>query len=182
MRVSGKRLAVGFLLMAPSAVAHEPGVSRSTLTERADGTVHGQFTFAASEARSALDKGGHVAIDVRADGDPCSPGAVTETTDVDDLVFDEDFACARATSSIVATARFLDRLGKAHENIASLEAFGDSGNIASEFLSGDDHRTIVKELHRPKPKTPRSVIILGAVAAALMLVLVLRYSLPKREG
>lgn len=149
------------------------------LTEQQDGTVHGTFTFAAVEARSALDRAGHVAIDVRTDGDSCKPGPVVESTDVDDLVFDEDFRCTRATSSIVATAGFLDKLGDAHESAASIEAFGDTSDIAFAFLRGD-HRTVVKELHRPKPKTPRRVYIAAATMAAVVLLLTLR-TLRKRR-
>jgi hypothetical protein len=169
----------GFLLMAAGADAHDPGTSRTMLTEQADGTIHGTFTFAAVEARSALGGDGHVAVDVATDGNPCSAGAVVETKDEDDLVFDEDFACARATTSIVITARFLDKLGGAHESGASIEAFGDTSNIAFEFLRGD-HRTIAKELHRPKPKMPRSVFVLMGVAGTLLLVLVLRSTLRSR--
>ena len=167
-------LAVAIVLLVPATVhAHDRGTSRTMLTELENGTVHGTFTFAASEARAALDRHGHVAIEVRADGDVCAPGAVVESTDVDDLVFDEDFACARATSSIVATAHFLDKLGDAHESAASIEAFGDTSNVAFAFLR-TDHPTLAKELHRPRPKSHRRIYIAAAMGAALVLLLTLR--------
>jgi len=153
-------------------------VSRSTLTEHADGSIHGQFTFAAIEAPAALDHEGRVAIDVRTDGDPCTAGLPSVTQETDALVFDEDFECTRATSSITATVRFLDQMSGAHENIASLEGYGNSSNIASEFLSGE-HRVIALELHRPKPKTPLFVFLFAGMAAALVIFIALRSILRK---
>ncbi len=166
--------ALAIVTLVSSARAHDLGVSRSTLTERGDGSIHGQFTFAAIEAPNALDAAGHVAIDLRTDGEPCTAGTVVKGSETDSLVYDEDFACTRATTSIVATVGFLGRMGAAHENIASLEGYGDSANIASEFLSGE-HRTITLELHRPKPKTSRVAFVVAAfVVAALVIAVAMR--------
>jgi hypothetical protein len=171
-------LAVALALVAPTVHAHDLGVSRSTLTEHQDGSIHGQFTFALPEGPSALDPDGHVAIQIRTDGDTCTPGTPTPTLESDTIIFDEEFECARATSSIVATVQFLGQMGSAHENIASLEAWGDASNIASEFLSGE-HRTIALDLHRAKPKTPRAALVAFAIAGALVLVIAIRSILRK---
>jgi hypothetical protein len=164
-------LAVGF--WASSASAHDLGVSRSTLTERQDGSIHGQFTFAAREGAAALDPAGHVAIEIRTDGARCTPTLPTATLESDGLVFDEDFACTRATTSIEATVAFVGQMGSAHEHVATLEAWGDNGAVTSELLRGE-HRTIALTLHRPRPKTPRMVLVALALGGALVLVVAIR--------
>jgi hypothetical protein len=165
---------VGLLVVALPARAHDLGVSRSTLTEGADGSVRGQFTFATSEAPAALDAKGHVAIAVFADNEQCVPGAATSRpAEGDAVVIEEDFACTPATSSIEATVEFLPRMAGAHENIASIAAVGESVASASEFLSGN-HRTITLELHRPRRKTPRGAIVFGVITGALILVIAAR--------
>ena len=166
-------LVLAMALSAPSASAHELGVSRSTLTEREDGSIHGQFTFAAREGASALDPVGHLAIEVRTDGERCTPSLPTATLESDGLVFDEDFACTRATTSIDATIAFVGQMGSAHENVATLEGWGDASTITSELLRGE-HRTIALELHRPRPKTPRMVFVALALGGALVLVVAIR--------
>ncbi len=172
-------IGVAVFLVAPLATAHDLGVSRSTLTEREDGSIHGQFTFAMREAPSALDRSGHVAIDVRTDGELCTPSVPTAAPESDGLVFDEDFTCTRATSSIDATIQFLGEMGSTHQNVASLEAWGDASNISSELLSGE-HRTITLALHRPRPKAPRVVLLVTlAVFGALVLVVAIRSILRK---
>ena len=72
----------------------------------------------------------------------------------------ESFACTPATSSIEATVEFSSppRMAGAHENIASLAAFGESVASASEFLSGN-HRTTSRSsstVHAARHRAPRS--------------------------
>lgn len=167
-------LALGVLLGASVASAHTLGVSRADLVERPDGSIHGRFSFAAREAPSALDPDGHVAIDVRTDGRPCTPGPVTSSADGDGVVLEEDFACTKATRSIDAIAYFVTQMSGAHEDVARIE----TPEGTHQALLAPDHRTLSVSLARPRRETSRRgrtlAIALGAAAAVALLALAIR--------
>ena len=163
------------LALAPSvARAHDLGISRMNLAEQPDGKIRARFTFTAREAAAAFDRDGHVAVDVRTDGESCVPGPVTTTPDGDGLVVDEDFACAKATRSIEAIAYFVTQMGASHEDVAIVE----TPEGTHEELLRPSHRAIVVSLARaPRRESPRrgkiAAIVGIAVAAAAALALVL---------
>jgi hypothetical protein len=149
-------------------------VSRTDLVET-DGGIHGRFTFAAIDAKNALDRDGYVAIDVKTDGTPCTPGPTATTPDGDGVLIDEDFACTRATSSIEATLYFVTELGAMHEDVARILVSESS----HEELLRAPHRTILLELHRDKKKTEpltatRPWLVLGVIAAVALIAFVIR--------
>ena len=159
------------------ARAHDPNVSRSDLVETDAGGIHGRFTFAASDAKNAFDRDGHVSIDVKTDGVSCAPGPVTTMPDGDGVIVDEDFACTRATSSIEATLYFVTELGGAHEDIARIAAT----EASHEELLRAPHRTILLELRRPSRKTEspllstwRPWVVLGLIAAVALIAFAIR--------
>lgn len=172
-------LALAGAMVAPSrAYAHDPNVSRTDLVETDAGGIHGRFIFAATDATSALDRDGHVAIDVTSDGAPCTPGPTTTTPDGDGVIIDEDFACARATSSIEATLYFVTELGGTHEDVARIAATESS----HEELLRAPHRTILLELHRGRKKpesTRRPWVVLGVIAAVALIALAIRSRMKK---
>jgi hypothetical protein len=169
---------LGALAIASSAAAHDLGVSRMELVERDDGSIHGRFTFAAREAHVAFDKDGHVAVDVKTDGASCVAGPVTTARDGDGLVVDEDFACARATTSIEAIAYFVTEMGGAHEDVARIV----TKDATHEELLRAPHRALVLELHRPtRARTPRSWIVAVAVAAVALIALAIRSILKGKD-
>ncbi|HEX4516025.1 MAG TPA: hypothetical protein VH054_20890 [Polyangiaceae bacterium] len=153
-------------------------MSRTDLVETDAGGIHGRFMFTAIDARNVLDRDGHVAVDVMTDGAPCTPGPATTTPDGDGVIIDEDFACARATSSIEATLYFVTELGGTHEDVARIAASESS----HEELLRAPHRTILLELHRGKKKaesTPRPWIVLGLIAAVALIALAIRSRMKK---
>jgi hypothetical protein len=159
------------VLAAATAAAHTLGISRSELVERADGTIHGRFVFAAREADAAFDRDGHVAVDVRTDGESCAPGPVTTAPDGDGLVIDEDFACKKATRSIDAIAYFVTQMSGAHEDVAMLQT---PEGTHQELLT-PSHRTITVTLNRPRRAAPhrgRAIAVVAGAAAALALLAV----------
>ena len=167
-------------MLAPShARAHDPNVSRTDLVETDAGGIHGRFTFAASDAKNAFDRDGHVSIDVKTDGASCTPGPATTTPDGDGVIVDEDFACARAASSIEATLYFVTDLGGAHEDIARVAA----PEASHEELLRAPHRTIVLELHRKtKAEAPqRPWVVLGTIAAVALLIAFASWHEPRRS-
>jgi hypothetical protein len=165
-------------MVASRADAHDPNVSRTDLVESdANGGVHGRFSFAAADAKNALDRDGHVSVDVKTDGAPCTPGPATTTPDgADGIVIDEDFACARATSSIEATLYFVTELGGTHEDVARIA----TAETSHEELLRAPHRTILLELRRKaKADAPlgaawRPWVVLGAIAAVALIALAIR--------
>lgn len=169
-----RALTLAVLLASGVAAAHTLGISRTDLVERADGSIHGRFTFAAAEAAEAFDRDGHVAIEVRTDGEACTPGPVTRAVDGDGLVVDEDFACAKATRSIEAIAYFVTQMTGSHEDVAVVE----TPEGTHEELLRPDHRTIAVTLARPRRVTPhrtRNVaLVAGAAAAVALLALAIR--------
>lgn len=161
------------MLASTRARAHDPNVSRTDLVEGGDaGAIHGRFTFSASDAKNALDRDGHVSVDVKTDGASCTPGPVTTTPDGDGVIVDEDFACTRAASSIEATLYFVTELGDTHEDVARIAASESS----HEELLRAPHRTIVLELHRkPKAEAPqRPWWVLGMIAAVALIAFAIR--------
>jgi hypothetical protein len=160
------------MVVSSRAYAHDPNVSRTDLVEGDAGAIHGRFTFAAGDAKNALDHDGHLSIDVKTDGVSCAPGPVTTMPDGDGVILDEDFACARATASIEATLYFVTELGGTHEDIARVAAAESS----HEELLRAPHRTILLELHRKasaeKPQRPWWV--LGAIAAVALIAFAIR--------
>src|SRR5262249_10630605 len=118
-------------------------------------------------------------VDVKTDGASCSAGPVTTTPDGDGVIFDEDFGCTRATSSIEATLYFVTELGGGgmHEDIARIAAAESS----HEELLRAPHRTIVLELRRKKTaEAPqRPWIVLGLIAAVALIALVIRSRMKK---
>ncbi|HEY2365567.1 MAG TPA: hypothetical protein VGH87_04235 [Polyangiaceae bacterium] len=162
----------GAMLASSRAYAHDPNLSRTDLVEGDAGGIHGRFTFAASDAKNAFDRDGHVSIDVKTDGASCAPGPVTTMPDGDGVIVDEDFACTRATASIEATLYFVTELGSTHEDIARI-AVSESSH---EELLRAPHRTILLELHRkPKAEAPLAVawrpwLVLGTIAAVALLI------------
>jgi len=165
-------------MVASPALAHDPNVSRTDLVETDAGGIHGRFTFTAIDAKNALDRDGHVSIDVRTDGASCAPGPVTTTPDGDGVIFDEDFACTRATSSIEATLYFVTELGGTHEDIARIAASESS----HEELLRAPHRTILLELHRKaKAESPqRAWLVLGTIAAVALIAFAIRSRMKTR--
>jgi hypothetical protein len=162
----------GAMLASSHAYAHDPNVSRTDLVETDAGGIHGRFSFTAGDSKNALDRDGHVSIDVKTDGAACSPGPATTTPDGDGVIIDEDFACARAASSIEATLYFVTELGSTHEDIARI-AVSESSH---EELLRAPHRTILLELRRkPKAEAPLAVawrpwLVLGTIAAVALLI------------
>ena len=165
-------------LTSARAHAHGANVSRTDLVEN-DRGVHARFSFAAVDAKNAFDRDGHVSIDVKTDGVSCAPGPATTTPDgADGVIVEEDFACARATSSIEATLYFVTELGGTHEDVAMITA----PELTHEELLRAPHRTILLELHRAKKtESPqRPFVVLGAIAAVALIALAIR-SRMKRE-
>jgi len=177
--VSKRALFVLVLVAAPlPAAAHTLGLSRCDLVERADGSIHGRFNFAAREAEAAFDRDGHVAVDVRTDGQSCAPGPVTTAPDGDGIVVDEDFACTAATRSIEVIAYFVTQMSGSHEDVASLET---AEGTHQELLT-PDHRALVLELARPRRESPRRspALVVGLVAAAVALLAIAIRSILRR--
>ncbi len=169
---------VGVMAIAGTASAHDLGVSRMNLVERPDGSIHGRFTFAAREAQGAFDRDGHVAVEVKSDGVACKPGPATSTPDGDGVVVEEDFACARATTSIEAIAYFVTEMGAQHEDIARVE----TAESTHEELLRAPHRTILLELHRKRAEAPqRGWIAAFAIAAVALIALAIRSILKRGE-
>ena len=160
------------MLASSLAFAHDPNVSRTDLVEGDAGAIHGRFTFAAADANNALDRDGHVSIDVKTDGASCAPGPATTTPDGDGIIVDEDFACTRAASSIEATLYFVTELGTAHEDVARVA----TAESSHEELLRAPHRTIVLELHRAKTPEPsrRPWVVLVAIAAVALIAFAIR--------
>jgi hypothetical protein len=176
--LSARALAFVIVMTASaSAHAHDANVSRTDLVESDAGGIHGRFSFAVADAKNALDRDGHVSIDVKTDGAPCTPGPVTTTPDGDGVIFDEDFACTRATASIEATLHFVTELGGTHEDVARIAASESS----HEELLRAPHRTILLELRRGSKKEPRERpwIVLGAIALVALIALVIRSRMAK---
>lgn len=175
-------LAIACALVASPALAHDVGISRMNLAELPDGKIHARFTFTAREAAAAFDRDGHVAVDVRTDGESCVPGPVTTTPDGDGLVVDEDFACAKATRSIEAIAYFVTQMGASHEDVAIVE----TPEGTHEELLRASHRAIVVSLARaPRRESPRRgkiAAIAAAGAAALALVIAAIRSILRRRA
>ena len=146
------------------------------LVERADGTVHGRFVFAAREAAGAFDREGRVAVDVKSDGVSCAAGPATTTPDGDGIVVEEDFSCAKATTSIEAIAYFVTEMGAQHEDVARIE----TPESTHEELLRAPHRTIVLELHRKRAESPQRGWIAGIAVAALALIAIAIRSILKR--
>lgn len=173
--------ALALSLAESDARAHDLGISRMNLVEQPDGKIHARFTFTAREASAAFDRDGHVAVDVRTDGESCVPGPATTTPDGDGLLVDEDFACAKATRSIEAIAYFVTQMGPSHEDVAIVE----TPEGTHEELLRASHRAIVVALSRaPRRESPRrgkiaALAAAGAVALALVIVAI-RYILQRR--
>ena len=166
------------MLASSHALAHDPNVSRTDLVESDAGVIHARFTFAASDAKNALDRDGHVSIDVKTDGASCTAGPATTAPDGDGVIVDEDFACTRATSSIEATLYFVTELGGTHEDIARIAAPESS----HEELLRAPHRTILLELHRKtKAEAPqRPWLVLGTIAAVALIAFAIRSRMKNR--
>ncbi len=160
-------------------------MSRTDLVESEAGGIHGRFAFAAIDARNALDRDGHVAIDVKTDGAPCTPGPATTTPDGDGVLIEEDFACTRATSSIEATLYFVTELGATHEDVARIVAEAsppESGSASHEELLRAPHRTILLELHRGKKRAEspqRPWVVLAVIASVALIAFVIRSRMKK---
>lgn len=169
--------AIACALVSTTASAHDLGISRMNLVERADGTVHARFTFAAREVSAALDRDGHVAVDVRSDGESCAAGAVTTTTEGDGVVLEEDFACSPATRSLEVVAYFVTQMSGSHEDVAILE----TPEGTHEELLRPSHRAIRVELSRPRRESPHrwtpAAIACAAAAAVALLAFGIRYIL-----
>lgn len=176
MRIS-PLVAFVFAFGARAALAHDLGVSRTDLTERADGAIHAHCTFAARDLGLAIDHDGHLAIDLRTDGAPCTPGEPTSTPDGDGLVIDEDFACTRATRSIDVVEYF------GTEDIATITT---SEGTHQELLDAT-HRAISVSLDRPRGGNARRVSrvapwMIGAGVALLALIAIAIRSILRRRS
>ncbi|HEY1957991.1 MAG TPA: hypothetical protein VGH28_20360 [Polyangiaceae bacterium] len=174
--------AIAFALVAALAretCAHSLGISRMELDEQPSGAIRARFTFAAREADAALDRDGHVAVDVRSDDEPCAPGAVTTTPDGDGVVLEETFACTKATRSLEAIAYFVTQMSGSHEDVAILQ----TPEGTHEELLSPSHRAIRVALSRPRRESPHrshtAAILCAAAAAVALLAFAIRSILRK---
>jgi hypothetical protein len=162
--------------IAATASAHQAGVSRMDLEERPNGAIHGRFAFAARDVDGALDRDGHVSVEVKTDGAACSAGPVTTTPDGDGVILEEDFACTRATRSIEAIAYFL--IDESVARVVTAEG-------AHEELLRAPHRTIVLELARkgePPGPVRRTWVPAIAIGVVALLALAIRSILRRNDG
>lgn len=167
-------IALAIALASAVADGHDLGVSRMNLTERDDGSVHGQFTFAARDAEAAFDRDGHVAVDVRADGESCAPGPATITPQGDGMQIDEDFTCAeKATRSLEAIAYFVTQIGGSHEDVAILE----TPEGTHEELLRPSHRAIAVALRRPRRESPHRWVPVAVACAAIVALALLAFGI-----
>lgn len=157
--------ALAIVLVATAASAHDVGVWRTEIVERAGAVIHVRHSLLASEAPGAFDHDGHLAIDVRADDTSCKAGEVTTAPDGDGLTLDEDFTC---TSTATRSLEVIEYFAK--EDVASITTL--EGETHLEILDVS-HRAISVALRRaPPPPRARSFPTKLALGAALALALV----------
>jgi len=170
-------IAIATLAFAARASAHTIGLSRGTFTERPDGTIHAECSFALRDLDRAFDKDGHLAVEVRTDEAACEPGVPSVKPDDDGMAVEQDFACERATRSI----EVIEYYGT--EDVATIAT--DEG-LHQELLS-QAHRSISVTLRRaprgrPPSKWRTAGIAIACAGFGLALIALVIRSILRRKA
>jgi hypothetical protein len=138
------------LFVPRPAAAHTPGLSTAAFDVQPDGRVEARLVFATAEPLRGTplkddDLRAFVldGIEVDADGSACSAtfrGA--GVTEVDGLVLEASYACARGSSEIAVTLYYLSALAPAHREVARITA----GSATNEAVLSGDRRAIALRL------------------------------------